>query len=336
MTEALGDKPINYVTKAEVQEFMNLVTRYPGRKRSASLDKLPMRQLIERFEADNAKLAAKGQKSIETLKEKSVGVWFANFNRMFEYAVALDYISRNPFAGLQKHTVKGLASIERRAFRPEEIGAIFKTPLFQGFSGSGATGYRDKPGSTIVRDAKYWLPILSLFHAGRLNEFAGMPLENFKITEAGNRYFDLTLDVQVKNQTAERYLPLHPYLIDLGFCDYVQKLRDKGEVWLFPDLNHDTKHGPGHAFSKWWGAWSDKHGFTDPAIVYHSWRHTWKRRARETKGLEEEMHDVISGHKAPNRNVSAVARGYGAGAAIDALARDMAEIKFPEFPELPR
>ena len=335
LTETLGDKPVNYVTKVEIQEFMDLVARYPGRKRTAVLEKLPMRALITKFEADNAKRIARGEQPIETLKEKSVGVWFANFNRMFEYAVAFDHIPRNPFAGLQKHTVKGMASVSRRAFSEDEIKAIFMTPLFQGFAGSGAVGYRDKPGSTVTKDAKYWLPILSLFHAGRLNEFAALRLANFKITEAGNRYFDLTVDVKVKNQTAERYVPLHPHLISLGFCDYVQELRDKSAVWLFPDLNHDTKHGPGHAFSKWWGSWSDKHGLSDPSIVYHSWRHTWKRRARETEGLKEEMHDVISGHKAPNRNVSDVARGYGAGAAIDALARDMGKISFPEFPALP-
>jgi integrase len=252
----------------------------------------------------------------------------------YKYALAFEHIARNPFAGLQKHTVKGLKSVDRRAFEPHEVTQIFSTPLFQGFEGDGKTGYRDIAGSTILKDAKYWLPILSLFHAGRLNEFAAMPLANFKKTDQGNYYFDLTKDVKVKNQTAERYLPLHPHMIALGFLDYVAKIHNS--PWLFPELNHDSKHGEGHSFSKWWGSWSNKHGLTDPSITFHSWRHTWKRRARATEGLKEELHDIISGHKAPGGNVSAVGRSYGAGAEVDVLAGEMARIEFPEFPVLPK
>ena len=47
-----------------------------------------------------------------------------------------------------------------------------------------------------------------------------------------------------------------------------------GEEWLFPDLDHHGKLGPGHEFSKWWGEWCDEHGLSDPSITHHSWRHT--------------------------------------------------------------
>ena len=72
----------------------------------------------------------------------------------------------------------------------------------------------------------------------------------------------------------------------------------------------------------------DKVGLTDPAITHHSFRHTWKRHARATPDVKEEMHDILSGHK----GVNTVARKYGEGAPLEALARDMAKIKFPAFP----
>ena len=74
----------------------------------------------------------------------------------------------------------------------------------------------------------------------------------------------------------------------------------------------------------------DKLGLTDPAITHHSWRHTWKRRARAST-VKEEMHDVISGHK----GLANVSRTYGEGADIEDLARAMALIEFPAFPQLP-
>jgi hypothetical protein len=46
--------------------------------------------------------------------------------------------------------------------------------------------------------------------------------------------------------------------------------------------------------------------------------------------VKEELHDVISGHK----NAS-VGRSYGSGAGIEPLAREMAKIVFPAFPDLP-
>jgi hypothetical protein len=85
ITETLGDKPINYVSKAEVQELMDLVARMPGRKRSADLDKLPLREMVAKFEKENAKRVQKGVEPIETLTATSVAVWFSNYNRMFEY-----------------------------------------------------------------------------------------------------------------------------------------------------------------------------------------------------------------------------------------------------------
>lgn len=277
LIEVVGDKPANHLTKAEVREFMGLVARFP-RKRSAELNALPMRQLIEAFEADVAVLTLGGlRKEVPpTLRATTADEWYGGYRRMFAYALDMDYIDRNPFEGIKRHAVKGAASVTKREFADFEIKVIFSAPMFNGFEGDGLRGYRDKPGSNIVRDAKYWLPILALFHGGRLTEFAAMPHADLKQSAAGSWYFDLTAR-QVKNESSQRLIPLHPKMVELGFLDYVSKLRTGNSPWLFPDLDHKTKHGPGHAFSKWWAHWMDKHGLCDPTITHHSWRHTWKR-----------------------------------------------------------
>jgi integrase len=339
LEEVVGDKPANHLSRSEVREFMALVARFPGRKRSADLNALPMRELIERFEADNAAIVArnsarKPEEALEevpgTLAAATVSEWFSGYRRMFEFAVEERYLDSSPFEGrlLQRTVLKGAPSQRKRQFTEAEIKKIFGAPLFNGFDGDGERGYRSTPGDKIVRDAKYWLPILALFHGGRLTEFAAMPLADVDQDPNGNWFFDL-LDRDVKNESSQRIIPVHPKVVALGFIAYVETLRRGNSTWLFPDLDHETKHGPGHAFSKWWGHWMDKHGLTDRAITHHSWRHTWKRRARETADLKKEMHDLLTGH------AGTVSDKYGRGADIGPLARDMAKIVFPEFPAIP-
>ena len=301
LIEFMGNKPANYVTKADVIDFMGLLPRFPGRKRPAHLNVLPIRALIERFEQE----CEESDDPPATLSKTTVGEWFAGYRRMFDHGVRAELIERNPFRGMN-YLIRGAPSIRRRAFEDQEVRDLFSKPLFQGEG----------------RGANFWLPILSLFHGSRLSELAALPKSAFRQTEAGDWFFDLT-DQKVKTETSRRLIPLHPKMIELGFLTYVEGLI--GE-WLFPDLDHENPRGPGHEFSKWWGRWTSEVGFDDPALVFHSFRHTWKRRARSSD-VKEEIHDVISGHKG-----AGVGRTYGSGLDIHDLTQAMARITFPAFP----
>lgn len=326
LIEFVGDIPANHLTKDQIRDFMAMVSRFPGRKRPPKLNALPIRKLVDRFEAENAERPV-GEKW-KVLSATTVGEWFAGSRRMFDHAVAMDRVEVNPFDKLKKMVVRGATSVDRRAFTDEEITAIFMAPLFTGFEGDGKQGYREKAGSTVLKDAKYWLPIIALHHGARLTELAAMPLTGFKSVKREDGediwFFDLT-DRRLKTEQSQRLIPMHPAMIELGWLEHVAALREAGEEWLFPDLLHDNPRGAGHEFSKWWGNWSTKNGFGDAETTFHSWRHTWKRAARRSP-VKEEMHDVISGHKGQT-----VSRGYGAGADIEPLARDMALIEFPTF-----
>src|SRR5207248_147749 len=123
------------------------------------------------------------------------------------------------------------------------------------------------------------LPILAYHHGCRMSELAALPLASFR-EQGVHWYFDVTEDVKVKNEGSQRVIPLHPDMERLGFLNHVNHLRKAGEAWLFPELDHQHKFGPGHEYSKAFGRWLRDAGFTDPAIVFHSFRHAWKRRAR--------------------------------------------------------
>jgi integrase len=306
LIETVGDIPANWLGKEQIVEFMGLVARFPGRKRPAHLNALPMRELVETFEAENEE--RDDEERWGTLTKTTVEEWFASYRRMFDLAVTNDWSETNPWTPLRKYVVNGAESIERRAFTDEEIADLFGKPPFQG-EGKGV---------------EFWLPILALHHGCRMSELAALPLGNCK-AKGDVHFFDLTANVKVKTKDSGRLVPLHPKMVELGWLDYVK--RQTGP-WLFPELDHDHKFGPGHEYSKAFGRWLRDNGFNDPATVFHSFRHTWKRAARESP-VKEERHDVISGHKSP-----AVSRSYGEGADVSVLAQDMSLIQFPAFPNV--
>jgi integrase len=323
LVETVGDLPANYVTKAMITEHMGLVARFPGRKRSAALNALPMRELVEQFEAENAKRADAERHA--ALTAFTAAEWFSGYRRMFAFGRRHDLLTLNPTDDIADDVVRGSKSTIRRAFTKEEIEKLFGTPLFRGYDPSAVKEQRNTAGSVVTRDSKYWIPIIALLHGARLTEMAAMPLADFRQTEDGDWFFDLTKR-DVKTLTSRRLIPAHPDLVDLGFLEHVETLREAGEKWLFPDLNHTSKMGPGHGFSKWFGRWTDQIGLTDPTITFHSFRHLWVRRARETPGVKKTIHDIISGHKGQT-----VSDDYGPGADIKPLIQAMALITFPEL-----
>ena len=151
-----------------------------------------------------------------------------------------------------------------------------------------------------------------------------MKLDDIKSLGKNGLYFQIS---QGKTESAIRNVPLHPKIIELGFDNYINQLKASQETWLFPDLKHNSRHGPGHQFSKWWGDWMDKHDLSDPALTHHGWRHTWKRGARVST-VKEEVHNVISGHA----DGHSTGRDYGMGADVEDLVPAMEHIDFPTFP----
>jgi integrase len=323
LVETIGDLPINHITKAMISEHMALVARFPGRKRSVQLSTLPMHELVEQFEREN--MERKGEEKHQPLTAFTAAEWFSGYQRMFKFAVVNDLLEKSPVDGLKEYVVRGSESTTRRAFTLAEIDKLFGTPLFRGYDPTAPKGSRNKAGSVVTRDAKYWLPVIALLHGARLTEMAAMPLSDIRKAERGGWHFDLT-DRNVKTATSRRVIPMHPRLIELGFLEHLNGLCEAGETWLFPDLDHKAKVGPGHGFSKWFGRWMGQIGLTDKETTFHSFRHTWVRRARETPNVKKEMHDIISGHKGMT-----VSDRYGRGADISPLARDMAKIVFPEL-----
>jgi hypothetical protein len=96
-------------------------------------------------------------------------------------------------------------------------------------------------------------------------------------------------------------------VLGLGFVSYVEALQKAGHTRLFPDLKSSTFDKLTKEASRLANRYIDRVGFTDPRLVFHSLRHTFKDLARDA-GLQDSIIDQICGH-APTSTGGKYGRG---------------------------
>lgn len=178
-------------------------------------------------------------------------------------------IDSNPFVGFGQ---SGDAAKKRRPFTLEELRVLFTTPTFT---------VRKFPMSYA-----YWLMPLAIYTGARLGELCQLDLKDFVEVE-GIPCIDIN-DIEapdvdkttsgrkkrVKTKNARRLVPIHDELIRIGLLRYVQDMRARGEVYLFPELSRTRRDGPAHAASNWFQRYRKAAGLDGKqAAVFHSFRH---------------------------------------------------------------
>jgi integrase len=240
---------------------------------------------------------------------------------------------------------------QRDAFSNEELRQIFSATWFQ-----VGVGRRTRKGLFhSYRPHYYWLPLLALFAGGRLNELAQLYLSDIRIDSAGIAFIDFNLegegkldldssesgtgaDKSLKTINSQRSIPIHDFLLQRGFLDYVEALRTAGHTRLFPELKFDKNKGYGKAAGSWF---NERYlGNTlnmprDGRRSFHSLRHNYATTLGAA-GLATTLKSDLMGH---SRSKALVESRYSKGAsmaefkkAIDALAYPLPRIeKFDLF-----
>jgi len=313
-TEFVGDKTLATDIKPEIgADFLAKLRGLP-KTRKPEIVKLPFLQAIDAW--DGAKIAP-----------KTVWKTFGHIKRVFAYAAKVELIVKDPMAPVKNEKPTRRNRVKKRQdYDPDEIQRLFLCPLFTGFSGKVDQGYRDKKGDQVVKDGKFWLPILALWHGARQDEFVSARLSEIKVMD-GITYFDWR-QRGLKTEESARELPIHPIMKKLGWGEYVADMTAKKQEYLFPDLMHDPENPKRAAdrFSKWFGYWQDKNGFTSNHYDFHAFRHTFQRACRDCD-VDNHIGDLLTGRKTPG-----TATDYGKGASLSTLARALAKVNYPTFP----
>jgi integrase len=305
LQESLGeDRKAQEISKRDMIAFMGQISRLPARLTHTER-KLNLQELIASVDAQAATGIARSRLSRKTLEK-----WFQCLGAMFRFGRLHDFCDVVPTEGIRRPKKKNVEP-PRQHFEPDEIQLIFSSPLYRGHSGDA---YRCKPGNTIKRDAKYWLPLLALFTGCRRDEMVQARVSDVK-EQGGIHFLHITTvsddggrQKKVKTASSRRKVPFHKAIVNAGFLDYVYDLRERGELYLFPEIDQ-TAREPAGAFGKWFDRFCGRlakinniaagRGIDAPTRTFHSYRHTFKRACRDA-GISKDIHDELTGHAGSN------------------------------------
>ncbi len=276
-----GDMPVAQIRKSHAREFREALRDVPvrllrtGKLRTAALPELAQ---WGREHPEAQKIAA------STINKLLGGVQAVG--RWARKADLVPDTWADPFADIR---LDGEESA-REPFDTNELQVLFNTSVF-------TESERPEGGQG---EAAFWLPLLALFTGARLSDLAGLRVSDVaheELVGAQCIYIvsDLKAGRRIKTKQSARVVPIHQQLITSHFLEFVatQKKARGDEAWLFPKVAPGTTGAS--AFSKWFGRYIGAHGVTDPAKVFHSFRHNFTDALR-LAAVSDDVSRALVGH----------------------------------------
>ncbi|WP_152528743.1 hypothetical protein [Rhodoferax saidenbachensis] len=181
----------------------------------------------------------------------------------------------------------------RRPYSDIEITKVFESDWYNPRS----TRWKGKMSSDL--GARYWTPLICLFHGNRIREVMQLVASDFTRTNgldcmtiqaaiAGVQPQLLAAGISrsLKNLSTKRQVPLHPQLIALGFLEFLNKRRDEDglHALLFPSCV-PTSGGKtpilGRAYEQAYLRFVNEH--VGHGLGNHGYRHQLEDRIRDAQ-----------------------------------------------------
>lgn len=286
--EHLGDRSVGDVSKRDVSEFLEKLRCLPAKYgQDRAFRGLSFSAMVDK---------AASMVGMALLSRKTINRHASAVSGMFGWAEKHGYWEgKNPASGFIDKRSDGTGP-KRRPWRKEELEILFGSPAWMG---AKSANIRSKPGLVVERDAKYWVPLIGLYSGLRLEEICKLRVKD--IRQTGDMWvIDVTGDAKngrVKEDASNRTVPIHPDLIALGLLDHVDAMRTAGDLSLWPELSRGGADGKlSVSISKWFGRYVTGLGLDDPALVFHSFRHSLATALRG-EGVAESLITDILGHE---------------------------------------
>lgn len=314
--ELMGDLRLSQITPEIAMRFRQRVSEMPkwngkgiytGRAADAAVELA--NEISNKLEAGANVIIAVGkeltrdeaQRLTERVSLRTINKHLIFLSNFWKTVPAMRRLhARNPFLGLlyDKSAVREESAEtggRRRALRDDFLRRLFDTPIW---TGCRSADNRVKPGKMIVRDAKFFAPLIALYSGMRLEEILQLRVRDIE-QRNGIWLFVITRDkdTRLKTEAAERVVPIHDELIRLGFLDHWNDMQARGERRLFPELRvgkHSDKFG--YAFSKWFARYRRATKTYEHRKDFHALRHTFITRLRQA-GVDRALVASIVGHE---------------------------------------
>jgi len=318
LKEALGgNKPVRDITRDDCRRLQSTLTKVPP-------------NATKRFPGMSLEEVAKHAEAhgIEPMSATSINSYLNNLASLFNWAVQEDIAEKNPATGLRVQDNRR-GKDKKKPFSTEQLTTIFSTPLYVGCL-NDREGYA-QAGPSRPRRGRFWVPLISLYSGMRLNECCQL-LTSDVTTIDGTTCILIQEDPEggdegdkkrVKTDAGERYVPVHPELVKIGFLEFVEEQRKAKNARLFPDLPLGANAYYSDPFSKWYGRFLKSANSYTKKTTFHSFRHNYRDAMREA-GFSRDVVLALGGWEG-----GSVDDDYGSGLRASTLAEKIKAIAYP-------
>jgi integrase len=291
-------KPINLITRDDCREFRDKIAKVPSNARKIYRDSTLL-ESIERRIKDNKPV----------LSVTTVNGQIKTLSTILNFAVREGLLQESPAKGLQ--TLKQKKSKTKRgSFTKEDLAKIFAHPLYTGCI-DDEYNY-NKPGKNKPRNHRFWVPLISLFTGMRLNEICQLFVSDIQLIDDVH-VIQVRVDEdetkKLKTDHSERTVPISKRLIDIGFLDYAEKIRETGDIHLFPDIPISAEGSRSALVTKWFARFLMSAKAKRPETCFHSFRHTFRDECR-ANDITKEIVGQICGWKSSDDVMDRYGKGY--------------------------
>jgi integrase len=237
--------------------------------------------------ADNA-----SKRTDRALSVKSVNHHLQYLSGLLRWATREEIMPGNPAEGLTLR--KNLReSDERFAFNDDQLQKLL------------GSLWRDEH-----RADRKWIPLVALWSGMRQEEIC--QLRHCDVVYRDGVYaFEVTGEAgSVKSMSAERLVPIHPWLIERGFLKEVwseQKTRSDERLW--PTLKKTRLGRYSNSLCKWFSRYKRMKGFDDKRYCFHSLRHTFINVMKQNDVPEPVIRQIV-GHRETSITLGRYGKDY--------------------------
>ena len=316
------DTPARAVTRAMCREMIEVLRWQPRNASKLFPNSTPM-DIADR---------AKAEGRTDLINAANINTYLNKLGAAFNWAVKEEVIDRNPCAGLRVPDLVARRD-KRLPFSPAQLTAIFSAPLYTGCRDDGH-GYA-VPGPHRPKNARFWIPLVSMFGGLRLNEACQLDVADIRSIEdidcfvVTERSDEEDNDKRLKTSASERVVPIHATLIDLGFLDFVEERRRAGEIKLFVEVGMGATGYRSTTFSAWFRRFAMKAGANSRKTCFHSFRHGFRDAMREAR-IDRDIALALGGWTGPSGSAS-VSDVYGSGYRVPTLKEAIDRVSYPGF-----
>tara|TARA_Y100000588_G_C14176298_1_gene891507 strand:- start:172 stop:1605 length:1434 start_codon:yes stop_codon:yes gene_type:complete len=315
--ERFGDGSISTITRDNVRVYRETLKRYPKNRK----------QRYDGLTLDD--IAALNLTSDQYIAIPTVNGYLDMMRGFVSWLIEWkEFGDINPFDGVNLKDTRPEDS-KRDPFSDAQLVAMFSSPVYQGCKSHTARGQHTK-GSKIIRNAKFWLPLLALYSGARLGELCQLYVADVQ-KENEIWYMDINKNEDDKSVKANsfRTIPIHPKLINLGFLVTVELAKKKGQIRIFADVQIAADGKYSTIFSKRFTTFLEAFGIKTPKTCFHSTRHNFIDRMRNHTNVPEPLWESITGHRDGKAS-----RGYGKSFSLEKRYEAIKQVRYPFLDDL--